>query len=266
MKRIMVIISLLLISLAGNAQKLTIKELISLLEMSKSNCEDFLVEKGYQLVVGHENMYVFKTKEDEGYVVNFVKNSINYQALFADYANFKEELINGGFNATVQDNGITVYNKDGIVIIIDKRIHEPGSGMKPCSLVFLSNQKEKKADNIELLKYKAFEATIFSKELQINSGWEPTDILVLFQFKDSSLNKISVYAKKVTKYVITSFVKTYVDENDISWFIYNGVNEAGEDFTIEWAQINNPNKKHVGTLKMHNSKGLGFIYRLKIEQ
>ena len=131
-------------------------------------------------------------------------------------------------------------------------------------LCFLGVSSVKSQANSDAIKVRAFEATMFSKDLQVNSGWDSTDILIVFGFSNNNLSKLSVYSNKVTKYEVVNFIKTYKDENGISWFIYTGVNDAGEEYTVEWGQFDNFKQKQIGTLRLYNEKGLGFIYKLKL--
>lgn len=120
--------------------------------------------------------------------------------------------------------------------------------------------------NSETIKLRAFKSTIFSKSLQENTGWVDANILIVFDFTDNNLNKVRIYAEKNIKYDIVNYIKDFKDKNNISWFVYKGINDSGEEYTIEWGMFSDFSQKQVGTLRLYNQKGLGFIYHLKLNE
>ncbi len=129
------------------------------------------------------------------------------------------------------------------------------------SLILLFSNLAHSQNDTKAIKFRAFKATMFSP--RDSSGWDETNILTVMNFSGDNLNKINVYAEKSIQYDIVKFIKDYKDENKTSWSVYKGINDDGEEFTIEWAIFNTLQYQHVSTLILTNKNGYGFVYKLK---
>lgn len=118
-------------------------------------------------------------------------------------------------------------------------------------------------NNQRAIKFRAFEARMYSVDPPDSTNWEETDVLVVISFKDNDLNKINVYAKKSIQYDVVSFIKDYKDENKTLWSFYKCVNDNGEEVTIDWGLFDNPQSEHISTLRITNKNGFSFDYKLK---
>lgn len=118
-------------------------------------------------------------------------------------------------------------------------------------------------NNPQVIKFRAFESSMFSADPPDSTGWEETDILIVMGFNNTHLNKINVYAQKSIQYDIVGFIKDYRDESKTLWSVYKCVNNNGEEFTVEWGLFDNAKYEHISTLIITNKKGFSFVYKLK---
>ena len=134
------------------------------------------------------------------------------------------------------------------------------------SVVLLFSNTTYSQSNPQAIKYRAFKSRLYNANLPDSTSWVETNILIVFGFNDTHLNKINVYAQKSIQYDVVGFIKDYKDESKTLWSVYKGVNDGGEEFTIEWGLFDNTQNQHISTLIITNKSGFSFVYNLKINE
>ena len=116
-------------------------------------------------------------------------------------------------------------------------------------------------DNSRTDKYRTIQSGIFSEDGFIE--WGDTDFLVTITTIDYVITKVHVYAKKENQYDMVAFKGSYTDSNNISWGVFECLDNNDERYKLEHGVINNKITGHIYTLKFTNKDGNGLIYKLK---